>query len=298
MLLYRRGVQNKWDRIGTWLIVLLATSSLHVLAQDARVHERIIGLDEALQQAEVANYTVKNARADVHLARASVSQSRTAFLPNFSISEIVTTTNDPLNAFGFKLKQEVVTQADFNPVILNNPDRIDQLTTRFEFRQPVFDAVGLAQHRVARSEAEAARFAEERTGYYVRFEVKRTYFQLALAHRSLAVVDSALVAARINQEQACRIYEEGLITRADLLEADVRVLDLESKHTEAKFAIHDTSDRLRLLLGIDAPVSLVPSDMLVYTPVSVDDLSDENINAYRSDMDATAGSHTCCSPFS
>jgi outer membrane protein TolC len=184
------------------------------------------------------------------------------------------------------LQQEIVTQADFNPVILNDPDRTDQFTTRFEVRQPIFNADGIFRHRAARRHVEAADLMNRRTRHYVEFSVKTAYFKLVLAHRSLAVIDSALTAARANRSQAERFLEQGLITRADLLEADVRVLELQSKRSGADHAVSNASGALRYLIGIEEAVPVVPEDRLELQPVHLGSVEVAEVNSRRSDMEA------------
>lgn len=274
---------HRWILFGLALIPALFHPHSAVLAQPA---PHSLSLDEALAQARQQNYTVRQAEADWHIARAEVHQSRAVFLPQASISEVATSTNDPLNAFGFKLKQEIVTQDDFDPTLLNDPGRIDHLATRFEVRQPVLNPDGLLQHRAARNQARAAASGMQRTRHTIDFQVKQRYFALVLARRSLAVIDSSLTAARANRDQACRFFDQGLITRADLLEADVRVLDLESKRTEADFAVHNASDALRYLLGLTDDVTLVPTDELAAPAAILSDIDAQQAVRSRSDMQA------------
>ncbi len=252
----------------------------------AHGQERPLSLREALERAQHRNFNVRQAQADARSARAGAHQTLAAFLPQLSISESATTTNDPLNAFGFKLRREIVTQADFNPALLNDPGRTDLVTTRFEVRQPVLNPDGLFRHRAARSRARAAAYGVERTRRYVAFQVKQKYYALVLARRSLAVIDAALAAARANRAQADRFFEQGLITRADKLEAGVRVLELESKRSAADSDVRNASDELRYLLGIEEDVTLTPTDGLEPRTVPLGDIDMQTVNRSRSDMQA------------
>lgn len=252
----------------------------------ARGQERPLSLGEALERAQRRNFEVLRAQTDARAAQAGAHQARAAFLPQLSISESATTTNDPLNVFGFKLRREIVTQADFNPALLNDPGRTDLMTTRFAFRQPVLNPDGLFRHRAAREQARAAVYGVERTRQYVAFQVKQKYYALVLARRSLAVIEAALEAARANRAQADRFFEQGLITRADQLEAGVRVLELESKRSAAEIDVHNASDELRYLLGIEEEVTLTPTDGLEPRTVSLGDVDVQAVNRSRSDMQA------------
>ncbi len=245
-----------------------------------------LSLREALDRAQGNNFTIRRAQATSEAARAEGEKARAAFLPRISVTEGATATTDPLNAFGFRLRQETITQADFAPARLNDPERTHLFTTRFEVQQPVFNPEGLFLHRAARRQARAAASDAERTRHQVAFEVKRQYFGLVLARRSLAVLDTALTAARANQAQAGRFFEQGLITRAELLEAGVRVLDLERRRTEAEVSVQNASDQLRYLLGMDEGVEIRPTDDLEDRRVPLDAFEVGRVNQERSDMQA------------
>ena len=79
-----------------------------------------LSLQEALQLAGENNLTAKSAEARELAARGQYRMANSVFLPGLTVSTTGITTNDPLSSFGFKLKQEVVTQADFDPAKLND----------------------------------------------------------------------------------------------------------------------------------------------------------------------------------
>ncbi len=151
------------------------TMSASALAQPAMPSERHISLEDALERALSHNYRIQMAQIDWRAAHAEVTKARSAYFPQRIISEIATTTNDPRNAFGFKLKQKVLTEAGFELASLNDPGVIDHLTIRFEFRQPVLNSEGLFRHRAARSQAQATVHALERARNDVNFQVKQSY---------------------------------------------------------------------------------------------------------------------------
>ena len=267
-----------------FLLLVLLTGPGTVSGQPQEHPALRLSLQEALDQATRQNFAVRQAQADWHAARAEAHKARAVFLPQLSIAEMGTATNDPLNVFGFKLKQEIVTQADFNPALLNDPDRISHFSTRFEVQQPVLNADGFFEYQAAQAYARAGQQGWQRSRHYVDFQVKQAYYGLVLARRSLGVLDSALVAARANRDQAQQFFDQGLITRADLLEADVRLLDLESKRTSASAGIRNASDQIRYLLGIDDAVEIIPTDAFEPFAFENNPVDYEQVNNSRSDM--------------
>jgi len=266
-----------------WLLLLLILSAG---TQTAVAQERRLSLDDALSRAQNNGFAIRTAEAAREAARADAHRARAAFLPQISVSENATATNDPLNAFGFRLKKETIGLPDFDPARLNDPGRVDLLSTGVEVRQPLLNPKGLFQHKAAQSQAHAASMSLERMRHLTAFQVKKDYFSLVLARRSLVVVDASLAAAKANEAQARHFSDEGLITRADLLAAHVRVLDLESRRTAASHAVENASDALRYTLGLEEPVTLIPTDSLEAFPAPATPVDVASVNAQRSDMKA------------
>ena len=245
-----------------------------------------LSLEEAVARAQENSFPVRDARAQEAAVRAQKRQSLAVFLPRLTATEQFTTTTDPLNAFGIKLRQEIVTQADFAPPVLNDPERIDNFGTQLEVQQPVFNLDGIYQRRAAADAARAASKKLDRTESVIGFRVKQGYYGLVLAARRLEVIDTALEAARANRDQAQDLFDQGIVNRADLLAARVRVLELESQRTDAAAGRRTAADRLRFLLGLTERVQIEPTDELELLPVQIDTVNVAQVNRTRSDMQA------------
>lgn len=258
-------------------------------AQEARRDtSRVVRLsiEDAIEQARTESFPVRSADAERAAATARKRQSLGVFLPRITASEQGLATTDPVNAFGFKLKQERFTQRDFAVGALNDPDRVDHFATQVEVEQPILNLDGLFERRAASNAARAADAKAERTRAVVDFRVRKGYYGLLLAERRVAVIDSALAAARANRDQARALFEEGLINRADRLAAEVRVSELESRRTDAVAKRRNAADRLRFLLGIDEAVEIQPTDSLERERAAIGTVSTEAVNRRRSDMQA------------
>ena len=96
-------------------------------------------LEQAVETAIKNNPGLKAADAQVEAADAGVLRSASGFLPKLNISETWSKTNNPLMALGTKLNQEILTPADFNPSVINNPGPISNYNTRLSMVQPVFN---------------------------------------------------------------------------------------------------------------------------------------------------------------
>ena len=92
----------------------------------------LISKEEVLTKVRENNNTLKMSQQDVLAAKGDFNQSNAVILPNISVSHTAIATTNPLMAFGSKLNQEILTQADFNPLLLNNPSQIEDYATRIQ----------------------------------------------------------------------------------------------------------------------------------------------------------------------
>ncbi len=247
---------------------------------------REISLEEALTLAQEGNFGNRAAASRHDAARGERTQSLAAFLPQLTVMEQAMTTNDPANAFAFQLKQERADMSLFSPEALNNPDRITNWATIVQVQQPLFDPGALQKRRAAGATAEATGLMAARTRQTTVRQVKNVYFGLAVARERTTVLDSALTAARSNLKLVTDFFDQGLAPRADVLGAEVRVLDLESQRAEADAAHANAAHELRLLLGMTDNVLLVPTTPLTKAGINLALIDLEAVNTQRADMQA------------
>ena len=93
-------------------------------------------IDQALQQSPQAAI----ARADLSDTKAAAAMARTQLLPQLGFTEDISRGNDPVYAFGTRLRQRQFTQADFALNALNYPQPIGNFSTRFSGQWVAFDS--------------------------------------------------------------------------------------------------------------------------------------------------------------
>ncbi len=124
-----------------------------------------INIEEAKTKAKENNTNLKISHQDYAIAKANYEQSRAVILPNINISNTSSFTNNPLYSFGFKLLQETVTMADFDPDLLNDPGQIENFNTRIELLQPLINIDGWNKRKAANLQLQAANLQTERKEY-------------------------------------------------------------------------------------------------------------------------------------
>ena len=105
--------------------------------------------NDLLQKLTEKNLQIKISDKSYQSAKADYQQSNSLFLPNINISHTGISTTNPLMAFGSKLNQEILTQAAFNPALLNDPKATQNFATKIEVQQPLINLDGIFERQAA-----------------------------------------------------------------------------------------------------------------------------------------------------
>ncbi|UBZ12275.1 TolC family protein [Flagellimonas marinaquae] len=240
-------------------ITMLLWAQGQLFAQD-RIN---ISLEEVLARVQESNASIKVSEQEAQMAKYDYRFSNSIFLPQIAVSHTGMATTNPLMAFGSKLNQEILTQADFNPALLNNPDQIENYATKVSVEQPLINLDGFYQRKAAKTTMEAKELQALRTRDYLDFEAQKAYGQLQLAHRAVAVLQKAYEAANANLNMAQNSYDQGLLQKADLLEVKVRVTEVSDQLKTAESNVKNASDYLSYLMNEGGDVVYEPSEELI-----------------------------------
>lgn len=221
-----------------------------MVAVSAQAQDVPLTLEEALDAALKNNQTLTISRLDAEAATAQYKQTQAVFLPQIKLSYTALNTNNPLNAFGFKLQQQAITAADFNPDLLNHPASTTNFMTKAEWLQPIFNPDMMAMRKAAHEQVVATQFATQRTRQYITWQVAQAYAQVAMARRAEAVMAEALKTVQAMADVTHNRYEKGYLQGADVLQVKVQVSTLERQLSEARSQVQDASDELSLLMGV------------------------------------------------
>jgi outer membrane protein TolC len=212
-------------------------------------HTHYLSLAEALKTAIEQNKSIEIARAEQQIAEANFRQTDAVFLPQAGVSYTAMRTNNPMNAFGVKLQQQAIAQQDFDPALLNNPPAINDVATSIDLRQPIFNPDLFFMRQGARSQQELYHYKSIRTKEYIAFETEKAYLQLQLATESRQLAREALETARQIAKTTTDLFNQGLIKKSDLLQAQVHESGMESMNVQAQNSIQNASDYLGFLMG-------------------------------------------------
>lgn len=211
-----------------------------------------ISKSELSQKLSEKNLQIKIAEKNYQSAKADYNQSNALFLPNINVSHTGISTTNPLMAFGSKLNQEILTMADFNPALLNDPAKTQNYATKFEIQQPLINVDGLFERKAAKSKMEAYQLQTERTKEYLELEVSKAYMQLQLAYRAVKVLEKANATGKANLKLVDNYFKQGMLQKTDLLNVQVRVNEIANQLQYAKSNVQNASDYLAFLLNEDS----------------------------------------------
>ncbi|WP_271393802.1 TolC family protein [Aequorivita sinensis] len=261
------------------IIILMGLFPVLSLAQETVPISKAEVLEKVIQQ----NNKLKIGEQQVLAAKGDYNQTNALFLPNISASHSGMATTNPLMAFGFKLNQEIVEQADFDPNKLNNPSQINMFATKIEVQQPIVNVDGIFQRKAAKAKYNATQMQLARTGDYLSLETEKAYMQLQLAYKSVTVLESALKAANENLRLANNSFKQGYLQQSDVLSVQVRVTEVENQLQYAKSNVINASEYLAVLMNEEISGVLKPTDSLT---IASELSAFENLSDSRADIKA------------
>jgi outer membrane protein TolC len=200
------------------LALLLCAGGAASVAQDP------LTLRQAIDQALGHSPEAAVARADGREASAAATHARTLLLPQLNFTEDISRGDDPVYAFGTKLRQRQFTQADFLPNALNSPQPIGNFATRFSGSWTAFDSFR-TQKEIRRADLtkESASSSAKAVDQQIVLRVVEAYQSVLYAQREIDV-------ARHEQETAAALLASvdehvraGLAVESDRMSAQVNV---------------------------------------------------------------------------
>lgn len=225
-------------------------------------------LREAVAIALEENPERRAAQAEQRAASAGIGEARADLLPHLTFYESATRGNDPVYAFGTKLRQQRFDQLDFALERLNAPTPVNNFATRFEATWNLFDTrrswLGLER---AEQLEEAAGRRLERTEQELVFRVTESYFGLLLALKEKQVAEEAVQTARANLNRTQDRYEAGLAVQSDLLSARVHLAATDQELIRAANGVEIARVRLNHELGVEAGSVFEPVEVLAERPL-------------------------------
>ena len=246
------------NKVGLIVLSLSMLYTMSVKGQDVP-----LAIDQAMEAAQKNNKEILLAGLDEESATAKYKQTNAVFMPQIKLSYTGMSTNNPLNAFGFKLQQQAITQNDFNPSLLNSPSATQNFTTKAEWLQPILNMNLWSMRQAAQEQQMIYAFKTTRAKEYVALEVQKAYAQIQLAHQARIVLEESFRTVKTIYDATKNRFDKGYLQKSDVLQVEVQVKTTETKLAEANSNIQNASDYLSLLMGTKTGITYA-TDSIVF----------------------------------
>lgn len=218
---------------------ILVVLALLLIAGTSAAHAETLTLRECLQQAAANSRALKAASREVDIAAQQIDIARSARLPRVDLQAgYVAQLEAQAVRFG-NLVQE--TQDPRYPFL-----SLGIYNTLYDFGRTD------ARAGIARLQRDAARHAYAGAEQDIFLEVVRTYYGILASRKLVGAESDAVVQMTAHQRTARALYDQGVVTRNDLLQAEVRVATSRQELYGALNAVENGWLLLNYLTGAPA----------------------------------------------
>jgi len=220
------------------------------LAATSAFAQEPLTLREAIQQALGQNPEAAIARAGGQEAKAGASLARTQLLPQLNFAEDISRGNDPVYAFGTRLRQRQFTQADFALNALNKPQPIGNFASRFSGQWMAFDS--FKTQRTIRSAdlmKKSADFSAKSVNQKIVLDVVQAYQSVLYAERQVDVAQHEQETAAALLSSVDDRVKAGLAVESDRMSAQVNVSARKQELIAAQGELELAWAQVRLAIG-------------------------------------------------
>jgi len=250
------------------LTLLLCMGGLAAAAQEP------LTLRQAIDQALGQNPSAAMANASGQETRSAATMARTQLLPHLNFTEDISRGDDPVYAFGTRLRQRQFTQDDFALNDLNRPQPIGNFATRFSGSWTAFDSFK-TQREIRRADLSraSASSSSKAVNQQIVLHVVESYQAVLYAQREIDVAqhEQETTAALLNS--VAEHVKAGLAVESDQMSAEVNVAARKEELIVAQGDLELAWAELREAMG--APelkaVELKPIEPKTFAQVALDE---------------------------
>lgn len=271
-------------KLQLFLIVLFILISVQILPQ-----KRVLNLNDAITIAIENNRDIKLARMNVDKAGAAVDEAFGYALPsldfNGTFTHFLRKPKMPFPDFAALLKNatysilfdENIIPRDNNKFVpvetqlqsfaQSNNYEAQLLLTQTLFSSTVFRGIGASRIYYNLSKAELNNTISKTV-----LSVQTTFYNVLLSKEVYEITKASFTNAQDNLKNVKALYEQGLVSEFDLLQAEVQVENIRPMVLQMENTLKTAKDGLKVLLGIDQQEDIEVEGNISY---SSEELPDE-----------------------
>lgn len=257
-----------------------------LLASPLMAQQPRLTLQQAVAAALERNPSLKLAAADIAASEVGYRLSKTPLLPQIQFSENLSRGDDPVYAFGSKLRQQVFQASDFSPDSLNHPAPLSNFSTNFSGRWVAFDSLH-TQFQIKRASLlkQGVSASAGRTSQEVIYRVLDAYESVLISSREAEVAKHAVETAQALYDQSRTRVHAGLAVESDALSAQVNLAARQEELIQAQGGEQTAWAELEAAVGISLPEGPEGLEQLSEHSFSTSALEDEVETALKSRPD-------------
>jgi len=224
----------------TWLTILFTGMGIFLAASEPVP----LTLKEAEQMALKHNPEITRVENHLQQARIGTRQSIAAFFPTIDLS-------------GQRILDEKVMRVEFPSFIPGQPPSEYELdfTKNYEMTlqviQPLFTGGKILYNLKRNLEMKAIQaYLVEAKRNEIKAQTRSTYFSVLLLRKSVEIARDGLELATDIRNQIRTMYEEGMVTKLDLLRAENRITEVGMRLKEARSSLVEAQNNLKTLLDL------------------------------------------------
>ncbi|MBC8193249.1 MAG: TolC family protein [Candidatus Marinimicrobia bacterium] len=222
-----------------------------------------LSIQESVQLALERNPNIRIAEEKINDARQSFYQAIGSALPS-------------VNLQGTRIMDEKV-QVIQNPFAAPGAPATLELDFTMDYQydvrvtQPLFTGGKIALGTLMASKGATlvkSQYEQERNN--LSFNVIQAYLGMLVTKEFLSVAEEGYATALEFYEISKLLYEQGMISKLDLLQAEVQAANLLPQKTQAENGVAMAHAGLKMLLGVEAETEILLSDVMSYNPGQYD----------------------------
>lgn len=235
-------------------------------------------LQQAVDIALKNNPSIQVSRERITAAQGQLETVRGGLVPQLSASGSVVRLNSLMGMETYYLRvlnSSYVPTGDIVPMASIVSDKIgNTYTGKISASWPIYTGGKIWQgYQISRLNVKAADQSYDSARTAVTFTAKQAYYDLLLAQSAYAVTKEAVTSIERHVERVTALYQNGMVSRFDLLRAEVQLSNLQPQLIRMQNAVDLSRQAFNMALNrkLESPVTL--SDSMEYFTVEIDSAS-------------------------
>jgi outer membrane protein TolC len=257
-------------------VLLLVQATAFAGTPDSKGESGRLSLEQVVQAAMAHYPALKAAGLMTEAAGMDAEMASANRKPRLDLSATYSALDNPMYAFGNRLNQERISQADFDPAALNDPDVSYNSNYALSMYWPLHTGGSVEGYvKAARAGQEAERARETYARRRLAAEAGQAFLGAVFLKRKAEVLSSFEETASSHRDLAESFVRNGMTVEADLMAAEVHLSAARRERIDTAGKLDTAVSTLSHLTGNYLPIGaeLLPEDFAA-CPVGEESLED------------------------